>query len=65
VLLYVSRIGDSLGWQAPLRLFFYLIGSGIVLTYLRRPIVGNKNKKASSFFLNLGQNDGDGAAVGG
>lgn len=38
VLLYVSRIGDSLGWQAPLRLFFYLIGSGIVLTYLRRPI---------------------------
>lgn len=38
VLLYVSRIGDSLGWQAPLRLFFYLIGSGLMLTYLRRPI---------------------------
>jgi hypothetical protein len=39
VLLYVSRIGDSLGWQAPLRLFFYLIGSGLALTFLRRPIV--------------------------
>uniref|UniRef100_A0A914L7T3 ABC transporter domain-containing protein n=1 Tax=Meloidogyne incognita TaxID=6306 RepID=A0A914L7T3_MELIC len=38
VLLYVSRIGDSLGWQAPFRLFFYLIASGLVLTYLRRPI---------------------------
>uniref|UniRef100_A0A915NYE4 Uncharacterized protein n=1 Tax=Meloidogyne floridensis TaxID=298350 RepID=A0A915NYE4_9BILA len=38
VMLYVSKIGDSLGWQAPFRLFFYLIASGLVLTYLRRPI---------------------------
>ncbi|KAF7638960.1 ABC transporter domain-containing protein [Meloidogyne graminicola] len=38
VLLYVSRIGGSLGWQAPIRLFVYLIVSGLVLTYLRRPI---------------------------
>lgn len=38
VALYVSRIGGSLGFSAPSRLFFYLLASGAVLTYLRRPI---------------------------
>uniref|UniRef100_A0A914H5Y9 ABC transporter domain-containing protein n=1 Tax=Globodera rostochiensis TaxID=31243 RepID=A0A914H5Y9_GLORO len=38
VLLYVNRIGASIGWQAPLQLFVYLLFSGTALTYLRRPI---------------------------
>ncbi|XGW09470.1 hypothetical protein V3C99_011624 [Haemonchus contortus] len=38
VLLYVSRIGGALGWSAPVILFSYLLGSGVFLTYLRRPI---------------------------
>ncbi|KAL3101053.1 hypothetical protein niasHS_001513 [Heterodera schachtii] len=38
VLLYVSRIGASIGWQAPIQLFVYLLFSGTALTYLRRPI---------------------------
>ncbi|VDL78381.1 unnamed protein product [Nippostrongylus brasiliensis] len=38
VMLYVSRIGGALGWGAPMILFSYLIGSGVFLTYLRRPI---------------------------
>ncbi|KAK6013465.1 ABC transporter transmembrane region 2, partial [Ostertagia ostertagi] len=38
VLLYVSRIGSALGWSAPVILFSYLLGSGVFLTYLRRPI---------------------------
>uniref|UniRef100_A0A1I7XQB6 ABC transmembrane type-1 domain-containing protein n=1 Tax=Heterorhabditis bacteriophora TaxID=37862 RepID=A0A1I7XQB6_HETBA len=38
VLLYVSRLGGALGFGAPVILFIYLIGSGIFLTYLRRPI---------------------------
>ncbi|KAK6736903.1 hypothetical protein RB195_019537 [Necator americanus] len=38
VLLYVSRLGGALGWGAPLILFSYLLGSGVFLTYLRRPI---------------------------
>jgi ATP-binding cassette subfamily D (ALD) protein 3 len=35
VALYVSKIGGSLGFGAPSRLFFYLLASGAVLTYLR------------------------------
>ncbi|KAK5978370.1 ATP-binding cassette sub-family D member 3, partial [Trichostrongylus colubriformis] len=38
VLLYVSRIGSALGWGAPVILFSYLLGSGVFLTYLRRPV---------------------------
>ncbi|CAI4224193.1 unnamed protein product [Auanema sp. JU1783] len=38
VLLYVSRLGGSLGFGAPALLFTYLLGSGVFLTYLRRPI---------------------------
>uniref|UniRef100_A0A183G9F9 ABC transporter domain-containing protein n=1 Tax=Heligmosomoides polygyrus TaxID=6339 RepID=A0A183G9F9_HELPZ len=38
VLLYVSRLGGALGWGAPAILFAYLLGSGVFLTYLRRPI---------------------------
>ena len=34
----MSRIGGSLGFSAPSRLFGYLLVSGIFLTYLRRPI---------------------------
>ena len=38
VALYVWRLGGALGFQAPSRLFFYLLISGVFLTYLRRPI---------------------------
>lgn len=38
VLLYVSRLGGALGWGAPAILFAYLLGSGVFLTYLRRPV---------------------------
>ncbi|KAE9548409.1 hypothetical protein FO519_008376 [Halicephalobus sp. NKZ332] len=38
VLLYVWRLGGALGFQAPSRLFIYLLITGIFLTYLRRPI---------------------------
>ncbi|RCN43543.1 d member 3 domain protein, ATP-binding cassette sub-family [Ancylostoma caninum] len=38
VLLYVSRLGGALGWGAPAILFAYLLGSGVFLTYIRRPI---------------------------
>lgn len=38
VALYVSRIGGSLGFGAPGRLFGYLLMSGVFLTYLRRPV---------------------------
>uniref|UniRef100_A0A0K0D0I8 ATP-binding cassette sub-family D member 3 n=1 Tax=Angiostrongylus cantonensis TaxID=6313 RepID=A0A0K0D0I8_ANGCA len=38
VLLYVSRLSGALGWSAPATLFSYLLGSGIFLTSIRRPI---------------------------
>ncbi|KAJ1366892.1 hypothetical protein KIN20_027677 [Parelaphostrongylus tenuis] len=38
VLLYVSRLSGALGWGAPATLFSYLLGSGIFLTSIRRPI---------------------------
>uniref|UniRef100_F1KYL7 ATP-binding cassette sub-family D member 3 n=1 Tax=Ascaris suum TaxID=6253 RepID=F1KYL7_ASCSU len=36
--LYIFRLGGALGFQAPSRLFIYLVVSGLCLTYLRRPI---------------------------
>uniref|UniRef100_A0A914DZW5 ABC transporter domain-containing protein n=1 Tax=Acrobeloides nanus TaxID=290746 RepID=A0A914DZW5_9BILA len=38
VALYVFKLGGALGFQAPSKLFIYLLISGIFLTYLRRPI---------------------------
>uniref|UniRef100_A0AC34F3N8 ABC transmembrane type-1 domain-containing protein n=1 Tax=Panagrolaimus sp. ES5 TaxID=591445 RepID=A0AC34F3N8_9BILA len=38
VALYCYKLGGALGFQAPSRLFFYLLISGVFLTYLRRPI---------------------------
>uniref|UniRef100_A0A914Z2K5 ATP-binding cassette sub-family D member 3 n=1 Tax=Panagrolaimus superbus TaxID=310955 RepID=A0A914Z2K5_9BILA len=38
VALYCWKLGGALGFQAPSRLFFYLLISGVFLTYLRRPI---------------------------
>ncbi|VDM59747.1 unnamed protein product [Angiostrongylus costaricensis] len=38
VLLYVSRLSGALGWSAPATLFGYLLGAGIFLTSIRRPI---------------------------
>uniref|UniRef100_A0A7E4ZUY0 ATP-binding cassette sub-family D member 3 n=1 Tax=Panagrellus redivivus TaxID=6233 RepID=A0A7E4ZUY0_PANRE len=38
VALYVWRLGGTLGYQAPSKLFTYLMISGVFLTYLRRPI---------------------------
>uniref|UniRef100_A0A1I7Z9X2 ATP-binding cassette sub-family D member 3 n=1 Tax=Steinernema glaseri TaxID=37863 RepID=A0A1I7Z9X2_9BILA len=38
VALYVNTLGTTLGFQAPSKLFTYLLVSGVFLTYLRRPI---------------------------
>uniref|UniRef100_A0A0N5BC22 ATP-binding cassette sub-family D member 3 n=1 Tax=Strongyloides papillosus TaxID=174720 RepID=A0A0N5BC22_STREA len=38
VALYVARLGNTLGYQAPTILGSYLLISGIFLTYLRRPL---------------------------
>ncbi|TKR66966.1 hypothetical protein L596_023186 [Steinernema carpocapsae] len=38
VALYVNTLGTALGFQAPSKLFSYLLVSGVFLTYLRRPI---------------------------